>query len=50
VNQPVAIGVETPTRVEIVSGLSAGQQVVVAGGASVQPGETVTSKFAPPAP
>jgi RND family efflux transporter MFP subunit len=45
----VQIGISTPTRVEILSGLSAGDRVVALNLASYQPGEVVTPKPTAPA-
>jgi RND family efflux transporter MFP subunit len=47
VERAVTLGLETPTRFEVLSGLKAGEQVVVAGRAEVQPGETVAIQPAP---
>ena len=40
----VTLGLETPSAVEVTSGLQPGDLVVVSGGSLLQPGETVTPK------
>lgn len=40
--KPVTTGIETPNRVEVVSGLSAGEPVIASAQTNYQPGEAVT--------
>jgi RND family efflux transporter MFP subunit len=43
--RPIVLGLEAPDRVEVRSGLRAGDQVVVAGRAQLKPGTAVTPKL-----
>lgn len=42
--RPVQIGIETPTKYEIISGLSVGEQVLIGSRSGVSPGEKVRSQ------
>jgi RND family efflux transporter MFP subunit len=48
--KPITLGMETESRVEVLSGLHAGEQVIVSDRAGLRPGQAVKAQPAPPLP